>query len=106
MRDLIMVKLELMAQGLRKSKRITGPREHAPCFESNYQYEQWREAAFRMDGAPPPVRKDWPKEPNYCRDCCPAGRNEMRKAGKCLFPSTIFIEVGDGEDKETVGTSK
>jgi hypothetical protein len=101
-----MVKLELMAQGLQKEKRITGPGEHPPCFTGNAQYEAWREAAFRMDGAPPPVRKDWPKEPNYCRDCSPEGRNKMRKAGKCLFPSTVFIEVGAGEDREVVGTSK
>lgn len=105
-RDLIMVKMELIARGEQKQKRITGPGEHPPCFESQRQYEAWREAAFKMDGAPPPSRKDWPKEPNYCRDCTAAGRNQMRSEGKCLFPSTVFVEVGEGVDKEIVGTSK
>ena len=106
MRDLMMVKLELIVRGQQKKKRITGPGEHPPCFENQYQYDQWRKAAMKMDGAPPPVRKDWPKEPNYCRDCMVGHRNKLRKQNRCLFPDTVFIEVGEGEEKELVGTSK
>lgn len=106
MRDLIQVKLNLIVRGEEKLKRITGPGEHPPCFESLYQYRQWQKASERMEGSPPPCRRDWPKEPNYCRDCSAPFRNEMRQAGRCLFPDTVFIEVGEGEDKEIVGTSK
>lgn len=106
MRDLIMVKLGLIIAGKQKSKPITGLSEHPPCFESKAQYDGWLHAAEKTDGAPPPVRKDWPMEPNYCRDCLPCHRNKMRHAGKCLFPSTIFVEVGEKEEKEIVGTSK
>jgi hypothetical protein len=108
-RDLIQVKLELIVRGDEKNKRITGPGEHPPCFKSLRQYEAWKKAASADVGSPPPVRKDWPKEPNYCRDCMPdgpRGRNQMRLEGKCLFPNTIFEEVGDGEEREIVGTSK
>ena len=106
MRDLMMVKLELIVRGQQKQKRITGPGEHPPCFESQEQYEQWKKAAAEVEGAQPPVRKDWPKEPNYCRDCTRAHRNEMRQLNKCLFPNTTFVEVGEGDERETVGVSQ
>ena len=106
MRDLMMVKLELIVKGHQKLKRITGPNEHPPCFESQHQYDQWSKAAEKTDGAPPPIRKDWPEEPNYCRDCMPPHRNKMRLQNRCLFPDTVFVEVGEGEEKEIVGTSK
>lgn len=105
-RDLMMVKLELIVAGKAKEKRITGPGEYPPCFESLLQYTNWKKAAEKMDGAPPPVRRDWPKEPNYCRDCTAGYRNKMRNEGRCLFPSTIFVEVGEKDEKEIVGTSK
>jgi len=106
MRDLMMIKLELIVANQSKTKRITGPEEYPPCFASLYQYKQWTTAAEKQDGAPPPVRKDWPKEPNYCRDCMVAHRNSMRKQNKCLFPDTIFVTVGTGDEKEVVGTAK
>ena len=104
-RDLMMVKLELIVRNQSKSKRITGPGEYPPCFASLAQYESWKKAAEKMDGAPPPVRRDWPKEPNYCRDCTAKYRNAMRSKNRCLFPSTIFVDVGEKDEKETVGTS-
>lgn len=106
MRDLMMVKLQLIVNGQQGVKRITGPGEHPPCFESQNQYDQWKKAAEKMEGSPPPVRKDWPKEPNYCRDCMSTHRNKMRKANRCLFPDTVFIEVGEGDEKEIVGATK
>ena len=105
-RDLMMVKLELIVADQSKEKRITGPGEYPPCFDNLYQYQQWQRAAEKMDGAPPPVRKDWPKEPNYCRDCTSDHRNKMRTQNKCLFPDTIFVVVGEGDEREVVGTSK
>lgn len=106
MRDLILVKMRLIVQGAEQDKRITGPNEHPPCFESQYQYDQWTKAAEKMDGAPPPVRKDWPKEPNYCRDCSACYRNRMRNENRCLFPDTVFVDIGEGQEVETVGVSK
>lgn len=105
-RDLMMVKLELIVSNQTKAKRITGPGEFPPCFESLYQYQRWHKAAERMDGSPPPVRKDWPHEPNYCRDCMANHRNKMRKQNRCLFPGTVFVEVGEGDEKEIVGVSR
>ncbi len=105
-RDLMMVKLNMIVANQSKLKRITGSGEFPPCFESLYQYQQWHKAAERTDGSPPPVRKDWPHEPNYCRDCMATHRNKMRKQNRCLFPSTVFIEVGEGDEKEIVGTTK
>lgn len=104
-RDLMMVKLNLIVQDMAKDKRITGPGEYPPCFDSFDQYNRWQEAAEKMDGAPPPVRRDWPKEPNYCRDCTADYRNRMRHENRCLFPSTIFVQVGEKDELETVGTS-
>ncbi len=104
-RDLMLVKLLLLAEDQAKEKRITGPGEYPPCFESLLQYHNWQDAAEKVEGAPPPVRRDWPKEPNYCRDCTAGYRNRMRDEGRCLFPSTIFVEVGEKDELETVGTA-
>lgn len=105
-RDLMMVKLELIVGDKSKEKRITAPGEHPPCFDDLTQYNHWKRAAERTDGSPPPVRRDWPKEPNYCRDCTAEYRNKMRNENRCLFPSTIFVEVGEKDEIEMVGTSK
>ena len=56
-RDLMMVKLNLIVADQSKDKRITGPGEHPPCFESLKQYTKWQEAAEKMDGSPPPGMK-------------------------------------------------
>jgi len=106
MRDLIQVKLMLIVRGEEKERRITGTGEHPPCFPSLSKYQNWKTAAEKLDGSPPPVRKGWPKEPNYCRDCSSSFRNEARNSGTCLFPDTVFVEVGEGQDRETVGVSK
>lgn len=105
-RDLMMVKLQLIVADQSRTKRITGPGEYPPCYKSLQQYESWKRAAEKTDGAPPPVRKDWPKEPNYCRDCTAPYRNKMRNQNRCLFPRTIFVDVGEGDEKERVGTSE
>ncbi len=104
-RDLMMVKLQLIVADQSRKKRITGPGEYPPCFKGLQQYESWKRAAEKLDGAPPPVRKDWPKEPNYCRDCTSDYRNKMRNQNRCLFPRTIFVDVGEGDERETVGTA-
>lgn len=104
---LILRKLELIVEGREKREAITvGAREYPPCFESLMQYRAWLEAADPDIGSQPPSRRDWPLEPNYCRDCNPDWRNEMRNTGRCLFPDTVFIEVGDDDDAEIVGTTK
>ncbi len=104
---LVLRKLELIVEGREKDEAITvGTKVYPPCFESFIQYEAWLDAADPDVGSQPPVRKDWPKEPNYCRDCGSRGRNEMRLAGRCLFPDTVFIESGTGEDAELIGVSK
>lgn len=104
---LILRKLNLIIEGGEKTEAITvGINAYPPCFESRRQYEAWLSAADPETGSQPPSRRDWPKEPNYCRDCNAQGRNEMRLAGRCLFPDTVFIEVGEDLDVETVGTSR
>lgn len=108
MNPVIMRKLELIVEGKRKDMWITGgvTGMYPPCFESMRQYHDWIDAADPELGSQPPARKDWPHEPNYCRDCTAEHRNEMRQAGLCLFPETVFIVVGEGVDEEMVGTSK
>ena len=103
-----MHKLELIVEGKRKDEAITGgvTGMYPPCFESQRQYHDWIDAADPELGSQPPARKDWPREPNYCRDCSHEHRNLMRKEGLCLFPDTVFITVGEGVDEEVVGTSK
>lgn len=105
-RDLMMVKLELIVSNSSKEKRITGLNEHPPCFNDVTQYQHWQDAAEKLEGAPPPVRKDWPKEPNYCRDCTAGYRNRMRDENRCLFPSTVFVSVGEKDELEIVGISR
>ncbi len=105
MTDLIIRKMELIATGC-TSARITSPSEKPPCFENLGQWKAWLAAVEPETGSPPPKRNDWPNEPNYCRDCTRERRNEMRYINRCLFPNTVFIEVGEKDDKETVGTSQ
>ena len=103
----IMRKLELMVEGQEKAEAITvDTGVYPPCFETRRQYEDWLDAADPELGSQPPTRKDWPLEPNYCRDCNSTNRNAMRQAGRCLFPDTVFITVGEGEDEELVGTAR
>jgi hypothetical protein len=102
-----MRKLELIVEGREKDEAITvGTKTPPPCFESSRQYEAWLDAADPELGSQPPTRKDWPLEPNYCRDCNPTDRAIYRAEGRCLFPDTVFITVGDGEDEELVGTTR
>lgn len=82
---------------------ITHPGEHPPCFESLRQFHDWLAAASRDTGHPPPIRRQWQGEPNYCRDCTRPFRNTMRQEGRCLFPDTKFETFGEGEDEEVVG---
>ena len=103
----ILRKLELIIEGREKDEAITvGHFLVPPCFDSRQQYHDWLEAADPELGSQPPARRDWPLEPNYCRDCNRCNRNEMRLAGRCLFPDTVFVTVGTGEDEEVIGTSK
>lgn len=102
---LIMRKMELIVEGGERAEAITTEGTYPPCFESMLQYRAWLEAADPELGSQPPARKDWPKEPNYCRDCTREHRNEMRTAGRCLFPDTVFIEIGENDDVETIGTT-
>jgi len=106
MKAAIMRKLVLLVEGKQKTAAITiSTTQHPPCFESKVQYENWLEAVDPEMGSPPPARRDWPKEPNYCRDCNNDQRLRMCGELKCLFPDTKFIIVGTGDDREVVGVS-
>ena len=105
MTDLIMRKMEMLALGQSDSAPITRLGEHPPCFDSLESYRCWLDACDNADatGVPLPKRRHFPKEPNYCRECSREHRNEMRQQGRCLFPSTRFVEEGEGEETELVG---
>jgi hypothetical protein len=100
-----MRKLELIVEGGQAEPIMVGAL-YPPCFESLTQYRAWVDSTDPELGSEPPPRKDWPGEPNYCRDCNRGNRNNMRQAGRCLFPDTVFITVGTGQDEEVVGTSR
>lgn len=104
MDDLVMRKLEMIANG-QEGEPITRPGEHPPCFESTSEYQAWLDACDFADktGVSLPVRVRWPGEPNYCYECSRGHRNSMRSSGRCLFPGTIFVIEGEGEDAEEVG---
>ncbi len=99
---LIERKLELIVAGQQRS-RITVGTDFPPCFESRIQYEAWLDASDPETGSKPPPRRDWPNEPNYCRDCNQKDKNKMRRAGRCLFPDMTFVPFGEGEDAEIIG---
>lgn len=101
--DLILRKMMMIVAG-EKDRPITHQGEHPPCFETLAQWRAWLEAVDPDMGSPPPPRKDWPGEPNYCRDCTIEHKRRMCQEYRCLFPGTRFIEVGDSpDDKEIVG---
>lgn len=103
--DLILRKM-MMIVASEKGQPITREGEHPPCFESLAQWRTWLEAVDPEMGSPPPPRRGWPGEPNYCRDCTREHKQRMCAEFRCLFPSTKFIEVGESpDDKETVGVS-
>lgn len=101
---LIERKLAMIVEG-RDGDPIVGPGEHPPCFDTVKSYHDWLEALenTKQIGVPVPPRKKWPGEPNYCYDCSNEHRNRMRAAGRCLFPSTMFIAGKDDPD-ELVGS--
>lgn len=105
MSRLIQRKLEMIVSGS-QSFAITMHGDYPPCFESTSQYEAWVDASDPETGAKPPPRPDWPGEPNYCRDCNAGYHREMRKQNRCLFPETVFVTSGEGEDEEVIGISK
>jgi hypothetical protein len=91
----------LLATGQEKDEPVSSLECPPPCFESSKQYAEWVD----LEGsAPTPPRKDFPAEPNYCRDCSPEGQAAMKKAGRCLFPLVRFqpMKNPDGEG-ELVG---
>lgn len=107
MKAAIMRKLQLIVFKRQKIEAITiDTAQYPPCFESKEQYENWLDAVDPEMGSPPPARRDWPLEPNYCRDCNNDQRLRMCGELRCLFPDTKFITVGEDEDEEVVGVSK
>ena len=105
MSNMIQRKLEMIVDG-RQCDPICHGRMYPPCFESLEQYQGWLDASDPELGSKPPPRTDWPGEPNYCRDCTPWLHKEMREQDRCLFPSTVFVLSGEGEDEELIGVTK
>lgn len=100
-------KLTIIVEGREKFDSITvGQGLYPPCFESKRQFDAWLESADPELGSQPPARKDFPLEPNYCRDCNAKDRNKYRTTGRCLFPDTRFVTIGEGEDQEVIGTDR
>lgn len=91
----------ILAAGSEEAEQITSLAEPPPCFDGRDQFKGWLRLAAV---APPPRRKDFPAEPNYCRDCTPEHQDEMKKQGRCLFPMVRFQIIKDHEgDEEVVG---
>ena len=97
----------MLAEG-ESNKPITRDGEYPPCFHSLRSYQDWKEACQHAEGTGVSLttRKTFPTEPNYCQECSPEHRNQMRKEGRCLFPNTIFISDGEGEDEELIGVEQ
>jgi len=92
---------EIVATGMQRHFPITTPRDYPPCFDSAEQYRYWLEANA---GYSPRERPDFPKEPNYCRDCSQEYKDKMIMQDRCIFPEIIFKKVKDVEgDEEVVG---
>lgn len=92
---------EILATKSEGYEQITSVEDYPPCFESSAAYRQWLLLAA---SAPPAKRKDFPAEPNYCRDCLPAGQKYFAQRGRCLFPMVRFQGVKDADgDEEIVG---
>lgn len=89
----------LLATGGAAEEPVSSPECPPPCFESKGQYRQWLELE---SSAPVSKRKDFPAEPNYCRDCSPEGQAEMKAAGRCLFPLVRFKVKKDPEGEDEV----
>jgi hypothetical protein len=101
MRALQLRAATLIAEGSEKDEPISSVDCPPPCFSSSRQYQEWLELE---SSAPVSKRKDFPAEPNYCRDCSPEGQAEMRAAGRCLFPLVRFQPKTNPEgEHEVVG---
>lgn len=73
---------------------------HPACFTLT-QYRSWNEAAAARYGSPGPS--------DYCTDCQPGFKAQMKAAGRCEHPETTF-EL-DAEDcwvgtRQTVGNCR
>jgi len=90
---------EIKATGNQRKYPITTPREYPPCFDSEKQYRDWLECSAWYA---PRERPDFPKEPNYCRDCSLKYRDKMIGEGRCLFPEISFKKVTDADGSEEI----
>lgn len=63
------------------------------CFNSDEQFIEWVRLA----------RSSHPGPGGYCTDCPPAYQARMIRERRCGYPGTLFVEVGEGEDKCLVG---
>lgn len=99
--DLQLRAAEILATKTESYSQITTVNDYPPCFESAAAYRQW---LILSCSAPTPLRKDFPAEPNYCRDCTPEGQAKFHAEGRCLFPMVRFQAVKDADgDDEIVG---
>lgn len=55
------------------------------CFESQSQYDAWREAANVCR----------PRH-GYCEDCTPEYQARMIETSRCKYPNTVFVGTGMG----------
>jgi hypothetical protein len=101
MQELLLRKAEILATKTESYEQITSVNDYPPCFESAAAYRQW---LILSASAPTPMRKDFPAEPNYCRDCTPEGQERFLAEGRCLFPMVRFQAARDVDgDEEIVG---
>lgn len=62
------------------------PLRSPKCFDSQKQWNLWREVAVYSAG----------DGFTYCTDCTPARRDQMIAEGRCAFPNTTFVKQTGG----------
>lgn len=85
-----------------KTRASGGP----PCFRmAGTSYPDWL-AQASVAPETLPYRLSMPAEPNYCNDCTPEFKAQMRLQNACLFPNVVFEEVDEIGEQVLVGVSR
>ena len=59
------------------------PTKRPACFDTQREWEKYHTLAI-ISGS---------SSFNYCTDCTPEHRDQMKREGRCKFPGTTFVKV-------------